>query len=182
MKKNYLCGILFALYISTPVLATPLLTLDDLLDDGSLTVGDKVFDSWELIDNSYGFDLSQIDVTGDNTDPLNPGINYDTSNALSLSTDGSQGQSASLSFSFDVHTISGLSLIKDNSLQITGSSFVGEGYISIGEAVIGIDGPNTQKFVWADSDGSSSVFDSLVFDPVNSLSISTYIYMAVPYC
>ncbi len=172
MKKFYLCGILFVLWLSTPALATP---LSDLIGGNSLTVGDKEFVNWSLGSNVDGFDLSEIYVTGNNTDPLNPGIIYDTSNALSVSGDN---EDTYLNFSFDVQTTSGLALIKDNSLEITSYSFSGNGYIGISEYVSDASGPIAVKEVWADTiENSGSLFDYREFTPVSSLSIGTSIYI-----
>lgn len=86
--------------------------LTDLFAGGSITVGDKLFDNWTLITNSINgseprssteFNLANVDVSGDNSDPLNPKLVFTPSaSELTVTQNGGVGVTAALDFSYDV--------------------------------------------------------------------------------
>jgi hypothetical protein len=189
MKKFYSSiAVLFVMGMATPALATSLADLDA---GGTLTVGDKEFTNWTVSNfDDYPFDLSVIDVTGDASDPLNIGLIYEGNGELFHDGEGAlinggpareELYSRTLVFDFDVAQADGLPLIKDNSLAITDHQIDGEGQININEFVY--DGDTgafiNSKHVYASLDQGgyySNLNDSIVFDPVSSLSIHTEIY------
>ncbi|WP_310494489.1 PEP-CTERM sorting domain-containing protein [Dechloromonas sp.] len=101
--------------------------LSELLNGGSITAGDKVFDSWTLVHSLSGdgrtFNLANINVTPLNDGGMDPGpgLTFTASNGeLSVTGDGIYNF-IDLHFGFRVTAPSGL-LIKDNSLAITSAS------------------------------------------------------------
>jgi hypothetical protein len=117
MKKTILplSAVLIALLAGGPACATP---LSALLNGGSLTVGDKLFDRWTLIgngliDTTNQVDLANIEVTGLDSDPLKPGLNFDAGNELSVSGDNF----IDLFFGFRVSVLPG------SKMAINGASF-----------------------------------------------------------
>ena len=64
--------IIASLLVSMGSWATPLSTL---LNGGTITAGDKLFDQWELFldDSEFGIDTSLIEVTPLNDGGLDPG-------------------------------------------------------------------------------------------------------------
>ncbi len=102
------------------------ITLGELFDGGSITAGDKVFDSWYLEDY-YASDFRQfnpanIDVTSLNDGGLNPGpgLNFSVSNGeLGIAGDNIYAY-IDLMFGFRVSVLDPLLRIKDNSLSLNG--------------------------------------------------------------
>jgi hypothetical protein len=123
----FFCALAYALLFTTASSYATFLSV--LIDSkGSITANDKIFSNFAVVADSTTnggiVDLSKIDVTPLNNDPLDPGLNF----AAPLDAIGTpfahQGpSSASLSFSFDVQTIDHRPLIKDNSLILTGFAF-----------------------------------------------------------
>jgi hypothetical protein len=146
-------------------------TLADLFSGQSLVVGDKVFTGWTLGQNPNLVNLSQIDVTTLTDQPLNPGIKYTvTGDALKVS----DTNKIDLSFNYTVSTTSAQTLIKDNSLALTGYSFMGNGgLIAIGESL----GPLGSKLVYFDNKNDDQQLTDLVNfpQPQFSLPVSTTI-------
>jgi hypothetical protein len=170
MKKFYTSvAILFTVGIATPSLA---MSLADLAGGQSLVVGDKEFYNWDVNDFLFNADLSQIEVTGNVTDPLNIGLIYDTGGQLYKEGEGAVGI---IDINFNVKTVSGLPLIKDNSLAFTAWDFDGEGYIDIAENFYNGDtGEHIgDNYVWADYyyEEGGLYYNFLEFAPVSSLSI-----------
>ncbi len=114
--------------------------LSDLLNGGSITAGDKVFDQWELVfyDASDGgsFDAANIRVTSlddGGMDP-GPGLLFDVLNdELTVTGDGIYAY-VDLSFGFRVSAVDPLLRIKDNSLQMTNGSltYSDDGFYDLG--------------------------------------------------
>ncbi|WP_286264004.1 PEP-CTERM sorting domain-containing protein [Thalassotalea atypica] len=102
--------------------------LTELLNGGSITVGDKLFDQWEVIfedssDFSFnGVNTDDIDVTGlpdGGLDP-GPGLHFEVANdALSILGDGLFFSYLDFHFGFRVSVLDDDFLIKDNSLYLT---------------------------------------------------------------
>jgi hypothetical protein len=117
MKKNitFLINVLILLVTAS---GTQAASLQDLFAGDSITVGDKVFDDWSLLGQTDpvtgSIDLSLIDVTGINSDPLNPGLLFTANNQLSVNgTDF-----LDLNFGFSVTVLDPQFSIKDFSLGI----------------------------------------------------------------
>ena len=112
-------------------------TLEELFDGGSITVDDKLFDSWtfeSLLASGLSPDFSQVLVNGLDDVPFNPGISFDGGGELAVS----DTDFIDLSFSFAVSTVDGVARIKDNALILSGTSFGppgSGGLISIDELV-----------------------------------------------
>jgi hypothetical protein len=135
-------AVLLTLCAASSVQAVP---LSDLLDDGSLTAADKLFDQWVVTfngasDPEFNFDYSLIDVTALNDggfDP-GPGINIDFGSQMGVSGDGIYAYK-DLTIGFHVSTF-GDELIKDNSLDLGSPiSFLTtsneDGFVDTGAAV-----------------------------------------------
>ena len=98
--------------------------LSDLLNGGSITAGDKLFDSWTLIgydssDPTKGFNADNIDVTGLNDGGLDPGpgLHFAVSNnELTVTGDGIYAF-VDLMFGFRVSVLDPSLAIKDVSLN-----------------------------------------------------------------
>jgi hypothetical protein len=114
------------------------ITLQDLVDGGSITAGDKVFDQWSYnYDSSYldsNFNVIPIDLTNIQVLPLSdggmdpgPGLSFNILNgALDVTGDGTFDPSGiytfkDLTLSFHVSTVGNLK-IKDNTLTLSGHS------------------------------------------------------------
>jgi hypothetical protein len=101
--------------------------LTALLNGGSITVGDKLFDQWEVLfedSSEFGFlgvDTDNIDVTGladGGLDP-GPGLHFEILNdALTIEGDGIFAF-LDFMFGFRVSVLDPLLKIKDNSLYLT---------------------------------------------------------------
>lgn len=129
MKRVFAAmGVLaLALAATSPARAIP---LQDLLEGETITVGDKLFDEWSLlgsglIDTTGQVDLAQIDVTGINDDPMNPGLNFDAGGQLEVSGDNF----IDLYFGFRVSVLPGSNLyIKDVSFNFVAGGWGGNGF------------------------------------------------------
>lgn len=163
--------------------------LEELTGGGTITVGDKLFNNWFADDFSFlPIDISMIDVSGLDGDPLNPGLLF-TANGQ-LFADSSRFQdgfdATQLDFGFDVSTTDGAARIKDNSLEIIdafGSFNDNEnelefGLIDIIEDIFDADGNLIgDKQVTLDSDGTEVPSDSADFDPLSSISVEASILL-----
>jgi len=87
--------------------------LSDLIFNGqSITVGDKLFDNWLFdtnnISNLLGprnqFNLANIDVTGNNSNPSNPTLTFTalTADGMTITQASNSPASGNLTFGFDV--------------------------------------------------------------------------------
>ena len=101
--------------------------LSNLLNGGTITAGDKVFDQWTLLDYVAGdgrtFNAANIDVTALNDGGMNPGpgLNFSVLNREMAVTGDDIFNFVDLRFGFHVTAPAGLN-IKDNSLNLTGGS------------------------------------------------------------
>jgi hypothetical protein len=121
------------------------ISLSALLDGETITVGDKLFDDWELlgdglIDPTGLVSLAEIEVTGLNDDPLNPGLFFNTQDVLQIFGDNF----IDLYFGFRVSVLPGSSMrIKDVSFSLDNGDdgfFDGEGLVAGIEDVYAVDG------------------------------------------
>jgi hypothetical protein len=173
---------LLTIFINGGANATP---LSNLLNGGSITAGDKLFDNWSLgfYDSSDGrtFNAANIDVTALNDGGLNPGpgLIFSVSNGeLSVNGDGIYAF-VDLMFGFRASVTDPAFLIKDNSLGslnafVASTADLNDGsndngnYINekIGTAAGLSDlGINEVEFSILDSVTTSNVTDSVVFAP-----------------
>jgi hypothetical protein len=124
--------------------------LSDLLNGGSLTAADKVFDQWAVTfqDSSNG---SIPNYAGINVNPLNdgglhpgPGISFDFGNQMSVTGDDIYAYS-DLTIGFHVSSLGGL--IEDNSLSFLNNlpilDYIADGSNDLGVAV--------EEWVYADA-------------------------------
>lgn len=165
--------------------------LSNLLDGGSITAGDKLFDQWTLkaytaSDPARTFNAANIDVTALNDGGLDPGpgLSFAVSNGeLDVAGDGVFAF-IDLMFGFHVSVLDPNLKIKDNSLQLTGGSVTNLGdngfYIKedIG-TVAGRDdlGTKNVEFSWLDpSLGGpgliSDLSDSATFAPLSEIWVT----------
>jgi len=173
-------GLVAALALTLPAQAATA-TLAELLNGGSITAGDKLFDSWTdpYFDSSIvgkGFDASNIVVTSldDGGDNPGPGLSFSVLNGELTITGDNIYAYIDLTFSFRASILPGFSKqIKDNSLTLTSGSVTGAGdngfyiYEKIGTAA-GDDsfGANEAEFSWLDGTGQiSNLTDSATFAP-----------------
>lgn len=121
--KKFFVGICMLLLILIGVSGEGQATsLGDLFGGDTITVGDKVFSDWELIDytdtlNPLSVVYEDIEVTGLTDQALNPGLEFDSTGILTVS----DLDFIDLYFSFTVTSLG--NLIKDNSLEITDFDF-----------------------------------------------------------
>lgn len=120
-------------------------TMDVLLNGGSITAGDKRFDSWtnSYYDSSDGrtFNPANIDVEPLNDGGLDPGpgLRFTVSNdELSVTGDGSYAY-VDLMFGFRVTVLDPTLQIKDNTLKYTSGgaalAFLGDDFYDLGSYV-----------------------------------------------
>jgi hypothetical protein len=116
-----LAGCAGALVLAFATATAQAIPLGDLVAGGTITVGDKLFDNWEVFGNNTGaapINLFDIEVTGDPGDPLNPGLIFTANNgALAVSLDF-----LTLNFGFQVTVLDPDKRIKDNTLALAGFS------------------------------------------------------------
>lgn len=122
MKKFfvYVCTFLFILMAGSG--AGQATQLGDLFDGADMTVGDKLFSDWTLINftdtaNFFNTDYNLIEVNPLADQPLNPGLEFVSTGILTVS----DTDFMDLYFSFTVTSMG--ALIKDNSLEITDYDF-----------------------------------------------------------
>ena len=190
MKKVLLICLVLYFGMTTAAQAT---SLADLFDGDELIVNDKIFSDWELLyanASDTEVDFSKVDVLP-LTDPLlDPGIRFLANGELAVT-----GLNyISLRFGFQVSTLDGRALIKDNSLNLVQDTFGGEpggeeggyidieegGYIDIIEHVYDASGaPVAYKLVYADRlrDLYKS-YDYAVFPPQDLLWIVKELYIS----
>jgi len=168
-------------------------SLADLFGGASVTAEDKVFSGWTLLvlqtSNGATADLSAIDVSPINGDPLNPGVSYDAPLGALATPFGHSGPShVSLTFSYDVSTVSQQPLIKDNSLELIDFLFDAGplAFIQVTETVTNAaGGPIGDKLVIATSSdqpgsGNPKFFDQIFFPTESSLHVVTRIEIQGP--
>ncbi len=182
MKRTIaiLGAILLALATTGPARATSLFAL---LDGETITVGDKRFDEWTLlgaglIDTTNSVDLAEIEVTGLEDDPLNPGLFFNTEGVLQISGDNF----IDLYFGFRVSVLPGSGMrIKDVSFSLdSGDSgfFDGEGLVAGIEDVYAADDSLLGSIELDASElGGLNVYGSTDFSPQQSIRVEKNILL-----
>ena len=182
MKKFfiYVCTILFILMAVSG--AGQAAMLGDLFGGDDMTVGDKLFSDWELINftdsaNSSNTDYNLIVVNPLADQPLNPGLEFVSTGILTVS----DMEFMDLYFSFTVTSMG--ALIKDNSLEITDYDFGADnvgGLIYIEEHVYDPAG-NPLAYKEAEIDNWLDIndpFDKAEFTPQQSIYVEKNILVS----
>ena len=160
-------------------------TLTDLFNGGSITAGDKLFDSWSLDYYDSGdfrdFNSDNILVTALDDGGMNPGpgLSFSVMNGeLDVTGDGIYNY-VDLAFGFRASVLDPALLIKGNSLQITEGSLAGGEdlgmYINegIGTSAGGFDlGTNDVELSALFGDLTDEFFDSATFMQSSEVWIS----------
>ncbi len=143
-------------------------TLSNLISGTSLAAGDKEFTNFAFSDIGDDSVLaSNIDVTSDATDPLNPGLTFSVLNGA-LNTDNGDGGGIGPGFgffnvliSFTVSTTSAQPFIIGQSLGLTGTSVSAASV----DGLINVDSVgSSMPQVWIDTfTGSTVLSDSAAF-------------------
>lgn len=184
-----LCAFLLIGVVGT-VQANSIITLADLLGGGSITVGDKLFDGWVLVQNggsqfndSNFVDYNPVDTSlinvvpvGENT--VNPGLQFQVNpNALSIQVLPTYFGQFDFEFTFNVTVLDPNLRIADNSLEIPVGGYsidLGDGTnasanITILETVSDANGNSlAEKSVYADTDLGNDLFDQKDFATLES--------------
>jgi hypothetical protein len=173
--------------------------LTDLLNGGSITAGDKVFDNWKVLFSDSSdfrqFDTSNIDVTALNDGGLDPGpgLRYDISNGLfDLTGDGINFYAfLDFQFGFSVTVLDPLLRVKDNSLSLTDfeifnpvdlSSIFIEEFVFEDDKSTLLGDKNVEASELSDGFGgpltsTTKLQDSAVFTPQSSIYVTTNILL-----
>jgi len=134
LRTKILLPLLSTVLFATSTASAITISLEDLVNGSTIQVGDKLFDSWvvgsNIVENDNSgrtfVDLNNILVTGDNSDPFNPGLDFSVLNdALTITQEGTFGANLSLAFTFQLTVDNQLESWKDISLVaefIEGSS------------------------------------------------------------
>jgi len=183
-----LAALMLALAASGSAQAIP---LSDLLNGGSITAGDKLFDHWALSfydssDPLRAFNAANIDVTPLNDGGMDPGpgLRFDVLNGeFTVNGDGLYAY-LDATFGFRVSVLDSGKLIKDNSLRLTHGLVTNSGdngfYIreTIGTSA-GLDdlGVKQVEFSWLDpslggTGLTSNLADQAAFTPLSSIWVS----------
>lgn len=166
---------LLALAAASPVRAIP---LSDLLNGQTITVGDKLFDRWRLIDQGLidttgQVDLANIDVAGI-ADPLDPGLRFDAGGELQLSGDNL----IDLFFGFRVSVLPGSNLaIKDVSFGFDSGFFGGDGLHAGIEDVFAANGDALASIELEASNLNFVVSGSAQFAPQKEIQVQKNILL-----
>lgn len=125
MKKLVMLGFML---IS---LNTQAILLTDLLSGKSLIAGDKLFDQWEVLDESHSDPLRSINTDNINVTALNdggldpgPGLQFNILNDEFLLQGDDFYTYLDFMFGFRVTVLDPLLSIKDNSLNLTGATLL----------------------------------------------------------
>ncbi len=177
--KNYLTSLISILVLLVVAPGVQAVSLESLFTGDTLTVGDKLFDDWTLLGQtnptSGSINLAQIDVTGINSDPLNPGLMFTTNGQLSVSG----ADFLDLNFGFSVTILDPRFKIKDFSLEITNFD-ADDGLILIEEEIFDNNG-NSISFKDAIIDNllnDTKLFDSDEFSPLDKIFVEKNILVA----
>jgi hypothetical protein len=195
-KSIVLFAVIAALLYGAALCATPAhaqVTLADLLNGGSLIVFDKQFSNFReyssiVSGGAIAANPANIDATALNDDPLNPGILWEgghvgitiiggpPAEAEAGEWDVNAGGTQRTRFLYDVSTLSGAKLIKDNTLTLGFSGIFEPGEVRINESVS--FGPNGvilgRKEVFFRSD-DLKLEDHIEFAPQNLITVETII-------
>ena len=170
-KARLVFAVAVLLGVSSVVGTARAVPLADLVDGASITVLDKRFFDWTLLDTSLSEEnLAFIDVTALADQPGNPGLRFTVSQDVLTSADGSI---VDLSFEFRVGAPG--ATIKDNSLALVDYEVAGSGAVSIFEDVYASGGNLlASKFVFADS-VDQQLLDTTEFAGQQTLTIQKFI-------
>lgn len=181
--NKLLKALVLSLALSGAAHATP---LSDLLNGGSISAGDKLFDRWSLsfYDSSDGrnFDPTKVNVTAlnDGGDDPGPGLRFDVLNGeLSITGDDIFAY-IDLQFGFRASVLPGAGKqIKDNSLLLTDGVVTNSGdngmfvQESIGTSAGAVDlGIKRVQFSFLDPDLIADQNASATFDPHNEIWVT----------
>ncbi len=123
---------------------------------GGCTVGDKVFTDFNYVaSGTLGLAASQVTVTPDNSNPMDPGLLF------TGSWTAANGMQSDSHLQFTVSTLSGAPLIEDASLSIGGYGTSGIGIVSVAENLC-LGGTFTG---WTTNCSSETTSNLLVFTP-----------------
>jgi len=192
MKRfmNVVSAVLIAICIAGGAHATP---LSDLFNGGFITAGDKLFDSWSLVDYSASdstrsFNAANIDVTALNDGGMDPGPGLKFSilnNELSVTGDGVYAF-VDLMFGFRASVLNPTMKIRDNSLTLTDATLAwdpGDGSFDLGTYIretIGSAGgqenlavKNVEFSIFGDpQEIINNTFDSATFAPQSEIWVT----------
>ena len=182
MKKIFVCVCTFLCLLMAVSGAGQAAMLGDLFDGANMTVGDKLFSDWTLIDftdsaNPLNTSYEGIEVNPLADQPLNPGLEFVSTNILTVSN----MDFMDLYFSFTVTSMG--ALIKDNSLEITDYEFGADnvgGLIYIEEDVYDLAGnPLASKKAEIDNLwGIFDPYDEAEFAPQQSIYVEKNILLS----
>lgn len=182
MKKFFVCVCTFLFILMAVSGAGQAAMLGDLFDGANMTVGDKLFSDWTLIDftdsaNPLNTSYEGIEVNPLADQPLNPGLEFVSTNILTVSN----MDFMDLYFSFTVTSMG--ALIKDNSLEITDYEFGADnvgGLIYIEEDVYDLAGnPLASKKAEIDNLwGIFDPYDEAEFAPQQSIYVEKNILLS----
>jgi hypothetical protein len=147
--------------------------LGDLFAGGQLTVGDKVFAEWVLVDYVGPGDPNGIEVTGNNSDPLNPLLQYNALGNLTADPD----DTVIFDFDFVARTVDGSARITDNMLSIDQVTDTGDLIIDLAESVFDATGlvSLADKLVSFETPGPPDPPDHVIFDAQAEILVQTSI-------
>jgi hypothetical protein len=183
----------FALSFTFVLTATTLyaVPLSTLFTGQTITANDELFSAFTFTasqtTNGGAADPTLIDVTPLTNDPLNSGIKFTAPiGALGTPFGHTGPSSATLSFSYNASTLSGLKLIKDNSLLVNGFTIDAGPSVSILVTEQVFDGQNVllgtrQALVINGTQvGDASLFDSGTFAPQSLVHVTKSITISGP--
>lgn len=181
MKKT-----LISLALALAAGSAQAIPLTTLLNGGSITQGDKLFDNWELLsyeasDPARQFDPDNIDVTGIGDGVTEDyGLQFDVLNNELVVTGDGQYAYVDLKFGFRVSVTDPDWRIKDNSLLLTAAFLTTSGdngsyiYETIGTSAEEDDlGTKDVEFSYLEGTGLiSETFDSAQFLPQSEIWVT----------
>jgi hypothetical protein len=185
-------NILMFLVLSTLSLNIQATLLTDLLNGGSITAGDKLFDQWEVLYEDIS-DFSSVNTDNINVTALNdggldpgPGLRFDILNDEFLVEGDGIYAYLDFMFGFQVTVLDPGLLVKDNSLVLTGGSLINPSSITsmfIEEKIYVDDSLNdllgVKDVEFSDVFGvqTTKTFDSAAFNPRKSIYVTKNIFV-----
>jgi hypothetical protein len=178
MKK--LKMILLALFLVIGVSGTGHATLmSDLLNDGSIQVGDKLFSEWSMTHSVLSdviVDSTLIEVVGLGADPMNPGIRFRTLAGAASQFHVDNGKWLDVEFTFKVSVLNPANLIDGVSLDFVGSidsnSQLDYDSVAIGDDIGAAGGPFDPFVQWSPNLGIADLSDSATFAGVSEIWVT----------
>jgi hypothetical protein len=160
-----------ALVVSSTTANAQSTTMDALAAGGNITVGDLVFYNFQNVSQvgNLSLPLSTINVVAYTDVNGNSGIEFQPNTSWSI-----QGalQSYDLSFNFKVTTTSGLGLIEDDTLQVTGGE-MNSGALQIAEGVTDTSANTLANSYVYITDASQKLMDNETFtSPQTVINVS----------